>query len=87
MIASNKERQEYNLATICREKRKGAHEHSKSQSCNPNVNLTIMDKGVIEIFYHIRPMDEYELDETNTFIIKVLSKPSAPLLYIYLDFR
>ena len=46
-----------------------------------------MDKGVIENFYHIRTMDEYELDETNTFIVKVLSKPSGPLLYIYLDFK
>ena len=46
-----------------------------------------MDKGVIENFYHIRIMDEYDLDKTNTFIVKVLSKPSGPLLYIYLDFK
>ena len=34
-----------------------------------------MDKGVIENFYHITIMDEYEWDETNTFIVKVFSKP------------
>ena len=32
--------------------------------------LTIVDKGDIENFYHITTMDEYELDETNTFIVR-----------------
>ena len=37
--------------------------------------LTIMDKGVIENFYHLTIMGECELDETNTFIVNYLSKP------------
>ena len=42
-----------------------------------------MDKGVIENFYHITTMNEFELDETNTYIVKFFSKPHG-LLYIYI---
>ena len=37
---------------------------------NQMQTLTIMDKRVIEDFYHITTMDECGLDETNIVIVK-----------------
>ena len=37
--------------------------------------LTKMDKGIIKDYYHMTTMDEYDLDETNAFIVKKNCKP------------
>ena len=34
-----------------------------------------MNKVVIEDYYHMTTMDENMLDETNTSIVKIFSKP------------
>ena len=63
MITSNKQRQEHNnLATIRRQKFKGAYERSKSlqfiKHGTKMQTLTRMDKVVINDYYHMTTLDE-----------------------------
>ena len=78
MIASNKQRQEHdNLAIMWRAKLKGAHEHSKEPLACPRTqmwSLTIMHKGSHWELLPLATMDEYDVNVTNTFIVKSFSK-------------
>ena len=49
--------------------------------------LTRMEKGVIEDYYLMATICESELDETNTPIIKILTRPHGLVLDIYLHFK
>ena len=49
--------------------------------------LTRLDKGVIKDYYHMRTMDECQLNETITSIVNLFTKPLGSLLYMYFDFK
>ena len=91
MVASKKQIQEHNNLPIFLESKNprkpwALQEHVGCPRTQMQT-LTIMDKGVVENFYHITNMGECELNETNTFILKTKFQTLGPLFFIYLHFK